>query len=461
MLDVIGLSDICLPSYDDIVAITGLTEPDALADACLRRGARTVALKLGADGALVADATGRVRIPPHPCRPVDATGAGDTFGGAFLARCWPATGLRRRGAMRPRRRRFRRKAMARSSPSPAPIRCAPRWPPPDEASRARYLGPATRNRLMTELVRLEREGACGVIVIDNPPVNVTSQGVRAGLLAAVGALAADPTLTAGVVIGAGRTFVSGADLKEFGQPFAPPETPEVMAAIAACPKPLVAALHGTAMGGGFELALACDARIGTVDLLVALPEVKLGVIPGAGGTQRTPRLIGVAKAIEFVASGRRMKAAEALSLGLIDRIAERDLRTEAIAFALSRPGKRDLAEVPVPPEPAEAIEAAAKAALAKGRGRPFIAKAVEAVRWSATTPLAEGLQQEREAFQELRTAEEAFALRHLFFAEREAGASPKRTASRPPGSTRSPSSAPGRWAPASRRRSLKPAIGRS
>jgi 3-hydroxyacyl-CoA dehydrogenase len=198
--------------------------------------------------------------------------------------------------------------------------------------------------------------------------------------------------------------------------------PQVLAAITDCPKPIVAALHGTAMGGGFELALACDARIGARDLVVALPEVKLGIIPGAGGTQRAPRVMGVAKAIEFITSGRRMPAQEALTLGLIDVIAQTDLRAEAIALALSLSGKRRPAAVPA--ESDDAVAAAADAALKRAKGRPYIARAVEAVRWSATTPLDEGLAKERVTFHELRTAEEAFALRHLFFAEREASRVP-------------------------------------
>jgi 3-hydroxyacyl-CoA dehydrogenase len=274
------------------------------------------------------------------------------------------------------------------------------------------------------VVRLERERDCAVIVIDNPPVNVASAVLRAQLLAAVRELAASDDIKAAVVIGAGKTFVSGADLKEFGGPLLSPEMPEVLAAITDCPKPIVAALHGTAMGGGFELALACDARIGTRDLVVALPEVKLGIIPGAGGTQRAPRLMGVSKAIEFITSGRRMPAQEALTLGLLDIVARTDLRSEAVALALSLSGKRDLADKAVPAESDDAVVAAASSALKKAKGRPYIARAVEAVRWTATTSLGEGEARERAAFQELRIAEEAFALRHLFFAEREASRVP-------------------------------------
>ncbi|MGB7176217.1 MAG: enoyl-CoA hydratase/isomerase family protein, partial [Xanthobacteraceae bacterium] len=229
------------------------------------------------------------------------------------------------------------------------------------------------------VVRLERERGCAVIVIDNPPVNVASAALRAQLLAAVRGLAASDEFKAAVVIGAGKTFVSGADLKEFGGPLLPPEMPEVLTAITDCPKPIVAALHGSAMGGGFELALACDARIGAPDLVVALPEVKLGIIPGAGGTQRAPRLMGMSEAIEFITSGRRMPAQEALTLGLLDAIARADLRSEAVTLALSLSGKRDLADKAVPPESDDAIAAATSNALKKTKGRPYIARAVEAV----------------------------------------------------------------------------------
>jgi 3-hydroxyacyl-CoA dehydrogenase len=270
------------------------------------------------------------------------------------------------------------------------------------------------------VVRLEPEGGCAVIVLDNPPVNVSSAALRAQLLDVVRDFAADEAFKAAVLIGAGRTFVSGADLKEFGGPMLSPEMPQVLAAIADCPKPIVAALHGTAMGGGFELALACDARIGAPDLAVALPEVKLGIIPGAGGTQRVPRLIGVSKAIEFITSGRRMTAQEALALGLIDEIAKADLRSEAVAHALLLSGKRDLAHLPVPAENEADVAAAVNNALKKAKGRPYIARAVEAVSWAAETSLDEGMARERATFHALRTAEEAFALRHLFFAEREA-----------------------------------------
>ena len=181
-------------------------------------------------------------------------------------------------------------------------------------------------------VRLEKDGNVAVIVIDNPPVNAGSWDVRNGLLAALRASCADPEIAAIVIIGAGKTFVAGADIREFDKPLRDPQMPAVIEAIEACAKPVVAAIRGAALGGGFELALGCDVRIATPDAVVGLPEVTLGIIPGAGGTQRLPRLIGSAPAIEMITSGRRVGASEALRLGLIDSIVEGDLRGELHAL---------------------------------------------------------------------------------------------------------------------------------
>ena len=274
-------------------------------------------------------------------------------------------------------------------------------------------------------VRLEREGRVAVVVIDNPPVNAGSAAVRSGLLEAVAAVTADPALEAGVIIGAGGTFVAGSDIREFGQPLADPQLPAVLAAIAASPKPFVAALHGAALGGGFELALGCDARVAAVDAVVGLPEVTLGMIPGAGGTQHLPRLAGVAKAIEIACSGRRVKAAEARHLGLVDAVAEGDLRAAAVAHALALGGrKRPVSALPVPADPPEAVAAAEKAALKAGKGRPPVVAAIAAIKEAATAPYGEALANERRVFQALRQSPEAAALRHLFFAEREAAKVP-------------------------------------
>jgi 3-hydroxyacyl-CoA dehydrogenase len=274
---------------------------------------------------------------------------------------------------------------------------------------------------MTNSVRIEREGHVAVIVIDNPPVNASSHHVRQGLLAAVREVEGDRDIAAAVVIGAGKTFVAGADIREFDAPIAEPQMPAVIAAIVDSPKPFVAALHGSALGGGFELALACDARIAAPGTRVGLPETALGMIPGAGGTQHLPRIVGLVAAIDMICSARRIPADEALRMGLIDRIAEGDLRAAAIAHALSLGGrKRRLRDLSVPTASASEIEAAAQEALAKGGGARQVAAAIEAVKSAATTPYAEAMAREREVFQALRNSEEAAALRRKFFAERAA-----------------------------------------
>ncbi|PWC79757.1 3-hydroxyacyl-CoA dehydrogenase [Azospirillum sp. TSH64] len=278
-------------------------------------------------------------------------------------------------------------------------------------------------------VRLERDGGVAVIVIDNPPVNAGSAAVRRGLLDAVATVAADPGIEAAVLIGAGRTFIAGSDLREFGQPLEEPQLPAVIAAIEACAKPVVAALHGAALGGGFELALGCDARVAAPGTRVGLPEVTLGMIPGAGGTQRLPRLVGVSTAIGLICEGRRVAAADALALGLVDAVVEgavvEALRTAAVAHARGLAGaKNRVADRAVPAEPADRIEAAASAALRAGRGRPAVVEAIRAVRAAAERPLAEALAEERAVFQRLRLETDAFARRHLFFAERDSARLP-------------------------------------
>lgn len=276
-------------------------------------------------------------------------------------------------------------------------------------------------KLERPAVRLEREGTVAVVVIDNPPVNAASWDVRQGLMEAIERACADPDITAVVLIGAGTTFIAGADIREFDQPPRDPQMPAVIAAIEACPKAVVAAIHGTALGGGFELALGCDARVAAPGAVVGLPEVTLGIIPGAGGTQRLPRVVGLAKAIELITSGRRVKVEDAHRLGLIDAVSSGDLRAQAVAHAAALGGrKRRLRDLPVPPESAEAVEAAAAAAMRSARGRVAIKEAIEAVRNAARLPVAEALAQERATFLRLRGSEEAAALRHLFFAERAA-----------------------------------------
>ena len=271
-------------------------------------------------------------------------------------------------------------------------------------------------------VTVEREGAVVVLTIDNPPVNAGSIEVRRALLKAVQDIGNDTAIEAAIVIGAGRSFIAGSDIREFGKPLEDPQLPAVIAAIQQCSKPFVAALHGAALGGGFELALGCDARVASPDAIVGFPEVTLGMIPGAGGTQYAPRLAGIVAAIEMICSGRRLRAEEARSRGLIDAIIDGELRSGAISFASSLKGrKRPLWLERVPAEDPAAIEAAAKVALRAGKNRPPVAAAIEAVKSAATLPFGEALARERSVFQTLRMGSEAAALRYLFFAERQAG----------------------------------------
>jgi 3-hydroxyacyl-CoA dehydrogenase len=271
-------------------------------------------------------------------------------------------------------------------------------------------------------VRVERDGAIAVLVIDNPPVNASSLEVRRALLAAIRAVGDDPAIEAAVLIGAGNTFIAGSDITEFGRPIEDPQLPHVIASIVNCAKPFVAAIHGAALGGGFEFALGCDARVATPDAVVGLPEVTLGMIPGAGGTQYLPRLVGIAAAIEMICSGRRIGATEAARRRLIDAVIENtELRVQAVAFARTLKGrKRWLGTTRVPSEEAAAIEKAATDALRAGRNRPQVAAAIEAVKSAVTLPFEEALAREREVFQRLRVSTEAAALRYLFFAERQA-----------------------------------------
>ncbi|WP_082453333.1 3-hydroxyacyl-CoA dehydrogenase NAD-binding domain-containing protein [Rhizobium sp. Leaf262] len=272
----------------------------------------------------------------------------------------------------------------------------------------------------TSRVRIERDGDIAFIVIDNPPINAGSIEVRRGLLDALATLEADDTVTAAVLIGAGKTFVAGSDLREFSAPLADPQVPAVIAAFEQFPKPIVAALHGAALGGGFELALGCDARIATADAVVGLPEVTFGIIPGAGGTVRLPRLTDAATAIEIITSCRRVKASEALALGLIDRIAT-DLRVGAAALARSLPGKWRVRDMPVITFSNDALEEAVATARRKRRGHPGVEDAIAAVRRAVTLDFDAALAEERAVFQRLRMTDESAALRHLFFAERRAG----------------------------------------
>ncbi|HRF08717.1 MAG TPA: enoyl-CoA hydratase/isomerase family protein, partial [Xanthobacteraceae bacterium] len=186
---------------------------------------------------------------------------------------------------------------------------------------------------MSDPVTLRREGAIAIITVDNPPVNALKHAVRAGLQKLFKEADADPGVEAIVLTCAGRTFIAGADITEFGKPPMAPSLIEAITDIDNVSKPTVAAVHGTALGGGLEVALGCNYRVATKDAKLGLPEIKLGLIPGAGGTQRLPRLIGIEKALPIILSGNPVSATQALKDGLVDDIVEGDLVAGAVAFA--------------------------------------------------------------------------------------------------------------------------------
>ena len=273
--------------------------------------------------------------------------------------------------------------------------------------------------VMGGCVRVEYEGATALVVIDGPPVNATSRAVRAGLDAAMAEVAGSDADVV-VIYGAGRTFIAGADIREFGRPPQPPVLPEVVGRIEASAKPVVAVIHGAALGGGFEVALAAHARVALPGSVVGLPEVTLGVIPGAGGTQRAPRLVGMELALDMIAQGRRIPAEEALGMGLIDRIEAGEVREVALRMAeevrAGRLGTRRTGALAVEPDDAAVERTAAR--LRETQPHLFSPhRAVEAVA-ASTGPLDEGLKLERALFRECIASPQRAGLIHAFFAER-------------------------------------------
>jgi 3-hydroxyacyl-CoA dehydrogenase len=274
----------------------------------------------------------------------------------------------------------------------------------------------------SESVTGDVRGGVLVVTIDNPPVNALSADVRAGLMAALDHAEASADIVGVTVTGAGRIFIGGADIREFGKPPVEPHLPNVLDRIENFAKPVIAAVNGAALGGGCEVALACHGRIAGEKASFGLPEVKLGIVPGAGGTQRLPRLIGIPAAIDMTGSGRSVKPEEAASLGLADKIAV-DPAAEAaqLARAVADTPLRRTGALAVPVADAAAVEAAAKKILSKARGQASPGEAVRLVRAAADMGLRDGLAEERATFIRLRDSREAAALRHVFFAERAAG----------------------------------------
>ncbi|HEX9461023.1 MAG TPA: 3-hydroxyacyl-CoA dehydrogenase NAD-binding domain-containing protein [Alphaproteobacteria bacterium] len=283
-------------------------------------------------------------------------------------------------------------------------------------------------------VELRDEDGIAVILVDNPPVNALKHEVRAGLGEGL-RLARDSGAKAAVVACAGRTFLAGADITEFGKPSQPPSLLDVLDDIEAMPIPTVAALHGTPLGGGFELALTCHFRVAAPGTRVGLPEIKLGLIPGAGGTQRLPRLVGPDKALRMILSGEPIPAAEALADGILDEIVDGDLLPGAIAFARrvvaeQRPLRlvRDRGDKLAAVDPKDFLNRA-EALIKRSRGQLAPAAAVQAVHDSLTQPFDEGMRRELATFRQLLGGDQSKAQRHIFFSEREAAKVPDLPAS--------------------------------
>jgi 3-hydroxyacyl-CoA dehydrogenase len=289
---------------------------------------------------------------------------------------------------------------------------------------------------MSSPVSYTLKGRIGVIRIDNPPVNALGHAVRAGLVAALDQGLADKAAEALVLIAAGRTFPSGADVREFGKPPIAPILFEVIARFDGSSKPVVAAIHGTALGGGLELAMGCNYRVAVPNARLGLPEIKLGLIPGAGGTQRLPRLIGPEAALAMILSGDPIPAAKAKGNGLIDAVIEGDLEAGAIAFAESIAATRPLPRISDQADRLKNVDRALftskRAELAK-TARHLVApeRAVAAVEMALDLPLAQGLKREREMFLALIETPQSKAARHLFFADREAARIPDIAADTP------------------------------
>jgi 3-hydroxyacyl-CoA dehydrogenase len=283
---------------------------------------------------------------------------------------------------------------------------------------------------MNDLVQLTKDNGIAVITINNPPVNALSPGVPEGIAAAIEQIDKDDSVKVAVLIGGGKTFVAGADIKEFGKLTSGKsggglDLPTVLLKIEDCRKPVVMAIHGTAFGGGLELAMSGHYRVAVPSAQVGQPEVKLGIIPGAAGTQRLPRLAGAAKAVEMCADGNPIKAAEALNAGILDRLIDGDLLTGAIAFA------REIADKPVrrtrdrseklgsAEQNAPIFAAARENARKKQRGMIAPLAAIEAVEAATKIPFDEGCKLERKLFMDCLFSDQSKALIHIFFGERE------------------------------------------
>jgi 3-hydroxyacyl-CoA dehydrogenase len=285
---------------------------------------------------------------------------------------------------------------------------------------------------ISKSVSLDRRGRVAVLTVDNPPVNALSHHVRVGLRDGLRQAVGDPGVAAIVLACAGRTFIAGADITEFGKPPQEPVLGEVLEAIEQSAKPVVAAIHGTALGGGLEVAMTCHWRVGVPTARLGQPEVKLGLLPGAGGTQRLPRLVGVEKALSMIVSGDPIGGEEAHRLGLLDQLIEGDLTAGAVAFAErvvaeGRPLRRvrDLDDkIAAARGKPEIFSEFRKSVARQTRGFRAPEACIKAVEGAVSLPFAQGLARERELFGELLNSPESRAQRYFFFAERESAKIP-------------------------------------
>lgn len=269
------------------------------------------------------------------------------------------------------------------------------------------------------VVTVTQDHGVAIVTINNPPVNATSTAVRKGLLDAVETTEANPAVEAVVLICTGRTFIAGADVREFGQPPVEPHLPDLLMRIENASKPWVAAIHGTALGGGLETAMACHHRIADASAKLGLPEVTLGVIPGAGGTVRLPRLVPPETALQMLATGKPIPAAAAFQAGLVDEVAQNDLLESAIAFARKAGAPSPVLQRSVIAlTDLETFDVAASKIVQKAGGQNAPREAIRSLRNAYEMTAGAALEAERAAFLSLRNDPQSAAMRHIFFAER-------------------------------------------
>lgn len=275
---------------------------------------------------------------------------------------------------------------------------------------------------MSEVVRYEREGEVAVITVANPPVNALGLAVRRGLWDAIDRFTQDDGAKIALILGEGCLFIGGADISEFGKPPQEPYLPDVCTHIERAPKPVVAAIHGPALGGGCEIALGAHYRLAMKGASFGFPEVKLGLIPGAGGSQRVPRLTGVGPALDMVTSGAPIGAEKALEIGLVDRLGEVDPRTDGVAYACELLAQgaemRRVGELPRPALDVEVFAQARALWAKKSRGEVAQQKAIDAVEAACNMDLDEGVLEERRLFMELMQTPQRAGMIHAFFNDR-------------------------------------------